>query len=237
MASLQTTTATPFLLNNIEMGLHQAIASRTPNCNRNRKTEFIPIAGKIPPFVMADRRLWESYVGEMSALAHHQVEWRWHITSWRSTGRILTSCRTTGRILTSCRSEDWILQNQWLIAYEEMKILVITDPTADRMRVMTPVTDADAIDEKQLYRLMQANFESALDARYAIANDMVWSTFIHPLSSLTDTQFFSGVGQTITLVVTFGNSYSSGALVFGGGDKPEGDQSPFDDIMRRGEST
>ncbi len=31
---------------------------------------------------------------------------------------------------------------------------------------------------------MQANFDTALDARYAIAKGALWSTFIHPLSDL-----------------------------------------------------
>ncbi len=127
--------------------------------------------------------------------------------------------------------------NQWLLRYEEMEVLIVTDPTADRMRVMTPVAPADAIDEKDLYRLMQANFESALDARYAIAQGMLWSTFIHPLSPLTDEQFFSGVGQTLTLVTTYGSTYSSGALLFGGGDGAAESELPYDDIIKRGEST
>ena len=127
--------------------------------------------------------------------------------------------------------------NQWLMRYEEMQVLIVTDPTADRMRVMTPVAAADAIDETELYRLMQANFESALDARYGIAQGMLWSTFIHPLSPLTDEQFFSGVGQTLTLVTTYGTTYSSGALVFGGGDGAAEPELPYDDIIKRGDST
>jgi len=39
---------------------------------------------------------------------------------------------------------------------------------------------------------MQANFDSALDARYAIAKGKLWSAFIHPLSELNEEQFFSG---------------------------------------------
>ncbi|MEM7282687.1 MAG: hypothetical protein AAF438_13780 [Pseudomonadota bacterium] len=126
--------------------------------------------------------------------------------------------------------------NQWMFSYEEMQVLVVTDAQADRMRVMTPVVAVDAVDEKQLFRLMQANFDSALDARYAIAQDVLWSTFIHPLSPLTDEQFFSGVGQTLTLVTTYGTTYSSGALLFGGGDSAE-PEAPYDDIIKRGEST
>ena len=65
---------------------------------------------------------------------------------------------------------------------------------------------------------MQANFDTALDARYAIANGLVWGTFIHPLDSLTTRDFASGILQTKSLADTFGTTFSSGALSYGGGD-------------------
>ena len=67
-------------------------------------------------------------------------------------------------------------------------------------------------------RMLQANYDAVLDARYAIANDIVWSTFIHPLTSLTEDDFISALAQTVTAAETFGTSYTSGAVVFGGGD-------------------
>ncbi len=65
---------------------------------------------------------------------------------------------------------------------------------------------------------MQANFDSALDARYAIAKQTLWSVYLHPLSSLRDDEFLTGLGETVNLVSTFGTTYSSGLLNFGGGD-------------------
>ena len=86
------------------------------------------------------------------------------------------------------------------------------------MRIIVPIGPADALEEPLLVRLMQANFDSALDARYAIARGVLWSTFIHPLASLDDAAFLLGLGQTVNLANTFGDSYSSGVLLFGGGD-------------------
>ena len=65
---------------------------------------------------------------------------------------------------------------------------------------------------------MQANFDSALDARYSIAKDIIWGAFIHPLQELKDEEFLSGVGQAVNLALTYGEAYSSGGLIFGGGD-------------------
>lgn len=106
----------------------------------------------------------------------------------------------------------------WVLVIEGREVTVITDEHADRMRIIVPIAPTKKIDKERLYRLMQANFDSALDARYSIANDILWAAFIHPLSELVDKEFLSGLGQTVNLALTYGESYSSGALVFGGGD-------------------
>lgn len=106
----------------------------------------------------------------------------------------------------------------WVFVVEGREVSVITDEKADRMRIIVPVTPTAKLEKDHLYRLMQANFDSALDARYSIANEILWAAFIHPLSELGDKEFLSGLGQTVNLALSYGDSYSSGALVFGGGD-------------------
>ena len=123
----------------------------------------------------------------------------------------------------------------WQFKVEHITVVVVTDERADRMRVMARIAPAADLDEEELRRLMQANFDSALDARYAVAQDALWSAFVHPLASLGDQAFFSGVAQTVTLAHTFGSSYSSGALVFGGGDSNSiKERELFDRIIKRG---
>ena len=92
----------------------------------------------------------------------------------------------------------------WLLQYENLKVQVITDERADRMRVIVPIAKVEDVDKEELIRLMQANFDSALDARYCIANGVLWSAFIHPLSILSDEEFISGLAQAITAAATFG---------------------------------
>ena len=111
--------------------------------------------------------------------------------------------------------------NSWQFQLEDTQVLVVTDPIAERMRIMVPIIQAEALNVDILARLMQANFDSALDARYAIANGLLWGTYIHPLTSLSEEQFLSGLGQTLSIVQTFGTSFSSGAVVFGGGDSQD----------------
>lgn len=104
---------------------------------------------------------------------------------------------------------------------DEREIYLVFDQSANRMRVMTPIARTDSLKPDELTRMLQANFDSALDARYAIANEVVWSVYIHPLAELTETQFASALAQVVTAAATYGGSYSSGALIYGGGDSNE----------------
>ena len=106
----------------------------------------------------------------------------------------------------------------WRFIVQDVEVTIITDENADRMRIISPVVEVESLDDAQYLRILQANFDSALDARYAIAKTYLWSAFIHPLSPLTDRQFIEGIGQVVNLVTTFGTTYHSGSAVFGGGD-------------------
>ncbi|MEO1796074.1 MAG: hypothetical protein AAFR53_03545 [Pseudomonadota bacterium] len=100
----------------------------------------------------------------------------------------------------------------------DVPVLIVMDPVADRMRAMVPIRDASEMSAEELARVMQANFDTALDARYAIARGRLWAVFIHPLSPLKRDQLISGIGQTVNIALTYGSAYSGGALSFGGGD-------------------
>ena len=109
-------------------------------------------------------------------------------------------------------------ENNVVFKLTEREVMFVYDEEADRMRIMTPILQASFLNEEVQTRMLQANFDSVLDARYAIANGIVWATFIHPLSSLTEKEFLSGISQSVTAAETFGSTYTSGAVTFGGGD-------------------
>lgn len=122
----------------------------------------------------------------------------------------------------------------WVIAFDTVRAQIITDENSDRMRVIVPIVKVTDIEEGELLRLMQANFDSALDARYSVANGVVWSAFIHPLSPLSDEEFVSGLAQAMTAATTFGSTYSSGALIFRGGDSDEKQRDYYESIIEKG---
>ena len=111
--------------------------------------------------------------------------------------------------------------NLWELKINKVPVTVIADPEADRMRIVIGIIEADKLTPELMTRLMQANFDTALDARYALAHNVLWGTFIHPLGSLTDKEFLAGLVQTINLALTFGTTFSSGVLTFGGGDSQD----------------
>jgi len=105
----------------------------------------------------------------------------------------------------------------WQFTIQGRDLLVVTDERHNRMRIMTPVTAQDQLDKDELVRLLSANYDRALDAKYALSQETLWSVFTHPLAELTDEQFIGCVGQVATLADNFGSSYASSGLFFGGG--------------------
>ena len=96
-----------------------------------------------------------------------------------------------------------------VFTYSKLEVTLVTDATADRMRIVIPIAETAGMNVEVLQRLMQANFDSALDARYAIGQGILWSTFLHRMSSLTVEDFLSGIGQSINIVNTFGTTFTS----------------------------
>lgn len=112
-------------------------------------------------------------------------------------------------------------------------LVLVGDERAGRMRIMSPIARADALDEEILQRMLQANFDAVLDARYAIANGVVWSVFIHPLPPMDEAQFANAVSQVFVAASTFGSAYTSGALIYGGGDTNEEHRKVLEALKRR----
>jgi hypothetical protein len=104
--------------------------------------------------------------------------------------------------------------------YQGMNMYLISDVNHDRMRVIMPVAEYSALTREQIDRPMEANFHTALDARYALSNDVLYAAYIHPLSDLSEAQIKSAVAQVFNLAATFGGDYSSGLLRYGGGGNP-----------------
>ena len=98
--------------------------------------------------------------------------------------------------------------------YLGRKMVLLCDEAHDRMRIISSITSYSNLAPKIKDSLMHSNFHLALDARYAVSDDVLYAAFIHPLSSLVEKDFESALNQVYNLAVSFGKTYSSGQLEF-----------------------
>jgi hypothetical protein len=108
-------------------------------------------------------------------------------------------------------------RGRWHGVLDGVEIAVVTDEVHDRMRIMTAVAEPGTLRPQDLVTLLSANFDRALDAKYALWNGTLWSVFVHPLSSLSRPELASAVRQVVALRKNYGTSFTSTDLTFGGG--------------------
>lgn len=115
--------------------------------------------------------------------------------------------------------------NVWSFSYGGIDVTSVISVPFDRMRIMAPIIAIDEVTEAQKDRLLEANYESALDVRYGVNEGILYAAFIHPLSTLNDRSVASALRQVATLAATFGSHYTSGELQFSAPAQPSGDES------------
>ena len=105
----------------------------------------------------------------------------------------------------------------WQVLYKGRLLLVITDEPNNRMRIFSPVIAEDEMKMGEMKKMLEANFHSALDAKYSLYEGYAISVFTHPLKELTADQFVDALRQVYNLAENYGTTYSSTMLIFGGG--------------------
>ncbi len=112
----------------------------------------------------------------------------------------------------------------WQFAVRDRLLICITDKNNNRMRIMTPIIEQKKLAYTDLLKLMEANFHTALDVKYAITNGVLWSVFIHPLKELSKEQVLRAIEQVYTAAHTYGSTYNSTGLTFPNSKKEEEEQ-------------
>ncbi|MEM9432802.1 MAG: hypothetical protein AAGA12_02680 [Pseudomonadota bacterium] len=140
-----------------------------------------------------------------------------------------------GKIISAVDPEAVFAGTVMRLMVGPVPVMVVTDPAADRMRAMVPIRSTEDMSQDELMRVLQANFDTALDSRYAVADNTLWAVFIHPLAALQKNQFLSALGQTVNLAMTYGSLFTGGALSFGSGDSIPLQRQVIDDLLKKGE--
>ena len=102
----------------------------------------------------------------------------------------------------------------WRGNRDEVPVFVFSDDEHDRMRLMAPIGVVEELDSELLHVLLQANYDRALDARYAMRNKELWAVVVHPLATLATDDLPSLFDQVVMLVKNTGTTFSSTELVF-----------------------
>lgn len=126
-----------------------------------------------------------------------------------------------GKIFESVSDSIQGEEGRWQLKIKNIVLFCITDTNYNRMRIVSPVIDAKRLDDKLKSAALIANFHSALDVKYAISDDILWSVFIHPLKELSEAQVKDAIKQVYNANITFGTTFSSTELVFPGNQKKE----------------
>jgi hypothetical protein len=127
----------------------------------------------------------------------------------------------------------------WRGIREETQLFVLSDESHDRMRIMAPIGELRDLEPRVLQLLLEANYDRALDAKYAMRGKELWSVSVHPLATLAPDDFASFLDQVVRLVKNTGSTYASTDLVFGGGttgDDPDDDEDGEEDGDEQDES-
>lgn len=118
-------------------------------------------------------------------------------------------------LLSSVQNDVSPPSSRWIFQAAGFPILIQTQEDVDRLRIVAFISDASNVSNDELNELMNANYHSAMDARYALTDDKLVSVFLHPLAELTEEQFSQGLYQVINCAETCGTTNSGGTLIFG----------------------
>ncbi len=121
---------------------------------------------------------------------------------------------------------------QWQFYVQEVAFVCLTDSINNRMRIISPIIETTQLSGELKDAVLMANFHTALDVKYAVADGVLWSAFIHPLKELSDYQVKDAIAQVFSANMSFGSTFSSTNLVFPGA-RPEQDENPKEDSKKR----
>lgn len=96
------------------------------------------------------------------------------------------------------------------LTYRGVRMVCVVSERFDRIRLYAPILEVDKLTDEQRQRLLDANFRSLLDVRYATNAGMLYAVYLDSLTGLTSIGVRSALYQVANAASTFGTSYSSG---------------------------
>ena len=101
-----------------------------------------------------------------------------------------------------------LVNDRWEVSVGMSRLIVMAHHDTDRLRIMVPVAAVDHPDPQTFQRLLEANFITTMDARYAIYSDVLWAVFLAPLSTVSEHLFDTAITEVLQpLANNTGSSY------------------------------
>lgn len=122
---------------------------------------------------------------------------------------------TLGALLPSLLADLEGGDGVWRATRAEVPVYVLCDEEHNRIRAMAPIGELRTLDADFLALLLRANFDRALDAKFTLRENEVWSLFVHPLSTLVSDDLGLFLDQVVALARNTGTTYASTDLIFG----------------------
>lgn len=91
-----------------------------------------------------------------------------------------------------------IAPGSWQVETAEFRILVLLSEDGTWLRVLLPITSAEAA-QPFMEQLLEANFDDTQEVRYALHQGVIWGVYQHNLSSLSIEDFRDAIARLITL--------------------------------------
>lgn len=105
-------------------------------------------------------------------------------------------------VLNQLFPQDKIEHNSddtWQVQSDRLRLLVILSEDGSWLRLLTPIA-SEAEAQSLLPQLLADNFDLTQEARYAIAQGVVWGVFCHRLESLTESDLIDAIASLTALV-------------------------------------
>jgi hypothetical protein len=86
----------------------------------------------------------------------------------------------------------------WQVETPQFRLLVLLSEDGSWLRILLPIADAS---EAQPFfdKLLEANFDTTLETRYAIHQNVLWGVFQHNFATLTAADFSAAVAKLLAL--------------------------------------
>ena len=121
-------------------------------------------------------------------------------------------------VLTEIGDEVVGSDGAWEFQIGEVHVACLTDARFDRMRLIAPVVETDELTDAHREACLEANFHTALDARYATSEGVLYAAF-SGRAVISDVPVSSGLvvlaGLLVGVGTRMGNGCTSGHGVCG----------------------